>query len=221
MAELLKLNVQERTQLGKGPNRRLRVAGMVPGIYYDSKGANIAVKIELVPLQKAYSQVRSAQVFELVIEKDGKTETHPSLMWRVRNEPVKGLPEHVDFFGVDLEKELKIAVHFQMLGAEDSPGVKLGGVVEVFRNTIEVVCKPMDIPESISIDVSAMEINDSVRIEEVVFPAGVTPVFDENYAVVSVLEPREVEEEVSEDDEPIVGTETEAAAEGDSEEASS
>jgi large subunit ribosomal protein L25 len=196
MAELLKLNVQERTELGKGPNRRLRATGMVPGIYYDAKGANIPVKVEMVPLQKAYAAVGNAQVFELVLE-------------RVRNEPVKGVPEHVDFFGVDLTKEIKVAVHFEITGT--SKGVKLGGVLEQYRESIEVICKPMDIPESIVIDITEMDVMDSVHIEDVAFPEGVTPVFDENYAVLSVTA---IQEDADEDEEGEAGEEAaEAAAE--------
>jgi large subunit ribosomal protein L25 len=211
MAELLKLNVQERTELGKGPNRRLRATGMVPGIYYDAKGANIPVKVEMVPLQKAYAAVGNAQVFELVLERGGKSETMPALLWRVRNEPVKGVPEHVDFFGVDLTKELKVAVHFEITGS--SKGVKLGGVLEQYRDSIEVVCKPMDIPESIVIDITEMDIMDSVHIEDVVFPEGVTPVFDENYAVLSVTA---IQEDAGEDEEGEAAAE-EAAEEAEAE----
>ncbi|MEZ7198222.1 50S ribosomal protein L25 [Pseudodesulfovibrio karagichevae] len=192
MAELLKLNVQERTELGKGPNRRLRATGMVPGIYYDAKGTNIPVKVEMVPLQKAYAAVGNAQVFELVLERGGKTETMPALLWRVRNEPVKGVPEHVDFFGVDLTKEIKVAVHFEIVGS--SKGVKLGGALEQYRDHIEVVCKPMDIPESIVIDITDMDVMDSVHIEDIAFPEGVTPIFDENYAVLSVTALQEADE---------------------------
>jgi large subunit ribosomal protein L25 len=211
MAELLKLNVQERTELGKGPNRRLRATGMVPGIYYDATGVNIPVKVEMVPLQKAYAAVGNAQVFELVLDRGGKTETMPALLWRVRNEPVKGVPEHVDFFGVDLTKEIKVAVHFELTGS--SKGVKLGGVLEQYRDSIEVICKPMDIPESIVIDITEMDIMDSVHIEDVAFPEGVTPVFDENYAVLSVTA-------IQEEDEDEEGAEAvEEAAEETAEEA--
>jgi large subunit ribosomal protein L25 len=212
MAELLKLNVQERTELGKGPNRRLRATGMVPGIYYDAKGSNIPVKVAMVPLQKAYAALGNAQVFDLVLEKDGKTETMPALLWRVRNEPVKGFPEHVDFFGVDLTKEIKIAVHFELIGS--SKGVKLGGTLELFRDNIEVICKPMDIPSSIVIDVTEMDIMDSIHIEDIQFPEGVTPVFDENYAVVAVHAAREDEDEEETEGEEAI----EAAAEEASEE---
>ena len=201
MAELLKLNVEVRDKMGKGPNRRLRTAGKVPGIYYDSKGNNIPVQAKLVPLQKAYATLGNAKVFELVIEKEGQTQTHPALLWRVRNEPVSGLPEHVDFFGVDLTKELKVAVHFQLTGK--AKGAKFGGIVELFRDTIEVVCKPMDIPDSIVLDITELEVGDSIRIEDVTFPEGVSPVFDENYAVVSVHEPRGGDDEEGEGEEDV------------------
>jgi len=184
MAELLKLNVLERTEMGKGPNRRLRATGMVPGIYYDAKGNNIPVKVQMIPLQKAYSALGNAQVFDLVLEKGGKTETHPSLLWRVRNEPVSGMPEHVDFFGVDLEKPIKVSVHFVVTGT--SPGVKLGGKLEQFREVVDVICKPLDIPEHITLDISNMNLMDSVRIQDVVFPEGVTPIFEENYAILHI-----------------------------------
>ncbi len=199
MAELLKLNVQERTELGKGPNRRLRASGMVPGIYYDAKGNNFAVKAEMIPLQKAYAALGNAQVFDLVLEKDGKTETHPSLMWRVRNEPVTGTPEHVDFYGVDLEKEIKVSVHFKIVGR--SPGVKLGGKLEQYREVVDVVCKPLDIPAAIELDISTMGLLDSVRIKDVEFPEGVKPVFDENFAILHISAKRvEVAAEGEEDE---------------------
>jgi large subunit ribosomal protein L25 len=193
MAELLKLNVQERTLTGKGPNRRLRLQEKVPGVYYDQKGTNIAVQVSLVPLQKAYAKLGNAQVFELVLDRGGKVETMPALLWRVRNEPVSGLPEHVDFFGIDLTKDIKVAVHYELVGK--SKGVKLGGRLEQFRDTIEVICKPMNIPESIVIDITELDMLDSVHIEDIAFPEGVTPVFDENYAVLHIAGDQEDDEE--------------------------
>lgn len=210
MAELLKLNVQERTKLGKGPNRRLRAAGMVPGIYYDSKGANIPVKVELVPLEKAYEALGNAQVFDLVLERDGKTETHASLLWRIRNEPIKGFPEHVDFFGIDKDKEIKVPVPFELVGS--APGVKEGGILELLRDTIDVICKPMEIPTSIVLDISELQILDSIHIEEIEFPEGVEPVFEENYAVVSVA--TQTEEPAEDELEGEEGEEGEATEEG-------
>ncbi|MUM77897.1 50S ribosomal protein L25 [Pseudodesulfovibrio sp. F-1] len=193
MAELLKLNVQERTKTGKGHNRRLRQKEMVPGIYYDQKGTNIPVQVKLIPLQKAYAKLGNAQVFDLVLEREGKTETMPALLWRVRNEPITGMPEHVDFFGIDLTKDIKVAVHYELKGS--SKGVKLGGRLDLFRDTIEVICKPMNIPESIVIDITELDVLDSIHIADIVFPEGVTPVYDENYAVLTIAGKQTDEEE--------------------------
>lgn len=198
MAELLKLNVQERTKTGKGHNRRLRLKEMVPGIYYDQKGTNIPVQVKLIPLQKAYAKLGKAQVFELVLEREGKTETMPALLWRVRNEPVSGMPEHVDFFGIDLTKDIKVAVHYELKGS--SKGVKLGGRLDLFRDTIEVICKPMNIPESIVIDITDLDVLDSIHIDDIAFPEGVTPVYDENYAVLTIAGKQADEEEGEEDE---------------------
>lgn len=223
MAELLKLNVQERTKLGKGPNRRLRASGMVPGILYDGKGTNTPVKVELVPLQKAWSTVSNTQVFDLVVEKDGKSETLPALIWRLTHEPIKGFPEHVDFYGVDLDKDVRVTVPFELVG--EAVGVKNGGILEQPRDGIDVICKPMAIPESIVIDISELDIMDAIHIEDVEFPEGVIPQFDENFSVASVIEAGpDIEEELeaaaaeAAEAEGLEGEEGEAEGEAEGEE---
>lgn len=204
MVNKIQLKAAERTETGKGANRRLRRTGMVPGVFYNQKGDNVTVMTAITPLQKAYSQLGTSQVFDLELEKDGKTQTIPSLLWRVKFDPVKPVPIHVDFFGVDLEKELKVTVPLQVKGV--SKGVKLGGRMEQFREVVEIVSKPADIPEAIVIDVTAMDILDTVRVADLAFPEGVTPMYDDNFAIVSVL-PKRGDDEIEED------AEEEAAAE--------
>lgn len=184
------LEVAERTATGKGPNRRLRAQGVIPGVYYDQKGANILFQVEELPLSRLYQKVGSTQVFNLTI---GGGEPLPSLIWRFKHDPVRTMPQHVDFFGVDLDKELKVFVPFALIG--ESAGVKLGGILEVYRDGIEVSGKPLDIPEAIEIDVTELDINDAVHIEEVELPEGVQADFDENFTVVAVNMPSEEEEE--------------------------
>lgn len=199
------LEVQERTATGKGPNRRLRAQGIVPGVYYDQKGANIMFQVENLPLSKLYKKVGSTQVFNLSIAGGEKL---PALVWRFKHDPVKTMPQHVDFFGVNLDKLLKVFVPFSFLG--ESAGVKLGAMLEVYREGIEVTCKPMDIPESIEIEVSELEIDDAVHIEEITLPDGVTTEFDENFTIVAVHIPSEVEEEEEETEEGLEGEGEEA-----------
>jgi large subunit ribosomal protein L25 len=183
--DILKLTVNERTATGKGPNRRLRMQGIVPGIYYDQHGANIMVQVAEVPLRKVYEKVGGAQVFHLIIDRGGKAETLPALIWRLKHDPVRPVLTHVDFFGVDLDKDIKVNVNVTTVGT--AKGLKLGGKLEMFRDHIEVICKPLDIPEHIEIDITEMDVNDHVYVEEIQLPEGVSAVFDENFAVLGVV----------------------------------
>lgn len=199
------LEVQERTATGKGPNRRLRTQNIIPGVYYDQKGANILFQVDYLPLSKLYSKIGSTQVFNLSI---AGGEPLPSLIWRFKHDPVRPMPQHVDFFGVDLDKTLKVFVPFSFTG--ESAGVKLGGMLEVYREGIEVTCKPLDIPETIEIDITELDLNDAVHIEDIELPAGVTTEFDENFTLVAVhVQGTDDEEET---DEEMEETEAEEAA---------
>lgn len=187
MAKMLTLSVQERTETGKGPCYRLRKQGLIPGVYYDEKGANMKVKVQELPLAKLHLKVGGSQVFELEIEKDGAKQVLPSLIWEMKMDPVKPSPLHVDFRGVDLDKDIRVHVAFELTGKP--AGVALGGVLELFRETCEVIGKPLSIPEKIVVDVTALGMNQSVHIADIAFPEGVRPVIEDNFAVAGVVAP--------------------------------
>jgi len=193
MAELLTLSVRPRAEKGKGTSRRLLTKEMVPGIYYNQKGMNIPVMVEMLPLTKLHRKLGSSRVFHLQMELDGKTESMPSLIWDMQFDPMKSTPIHVDFYGVDLDKQIKVDVRVVVEGK--AKGLIQGGQLEIFRDTVEVICKPLDVPEKIVIDVTELEIGVNLHIAEVKFPAGVRAVFEDNYAVVGVVA-KEAEEEV-------------------------
>ena len=131
MSELKTLSVQKRTAFGKGANRRLRVESLVPGVYYASDGTNVPVQMPALPLSKIYEQVGRTNVFNLEIDDNGTKTVHPVFVWDAQYHPVKGVFTHVDFFGVDLNKEIKVDVPLEFVGT--SKGVKLGGTLETYR----------------------------------------------------------------------------------------
>ena len=196
MKEQLSLTVQSRAETGKGPNRRLRVQKMVPGVYYDDKGLNIPLVVADLPFRKVYQKAGTSHVFDLIIERDGKTETHPSLIWVVQNHPWKNQVNHVDFYGVDPKKPVHIHVAVEITGK--AKGITVGGKLELFRETLEVVCLPADIPDNIVIDVTELDMNQHVSVKDVVLPKGVTAVFDQNFTVVGVINPAAEAEEAVE-----------------------
>ncbi len=182
------LSVEKRVKVGKGPVRDVRAEGFVPGIYYNSKGENIPVKVREVPLTKIYEKVASSHVFTLKIESEGKVEEKPVFIWQISRHPYKKQITHVDFYGVDLNKPIRVMVPVNVTGK--APGLVFGGVLQVFRDKIELECLPLEIPAAVTVDVSNLNINDTVHIANVALPQGVKAIFGEdNFAVVGVVPP--------------------------------
>lgn len=179
------LNVQKRQESGKGPSGRLRSRDIIPGVFYTAKGENISVQSQALPLEKLYESVGHTTVFNLEIDDNGQKSTHPALIWQAQRHPYKKVFTHIDFYGVDLNKEIKVEVPVEFVGT--ARGVKLGGVMETYRESLRLASKPLDMPKKITIDVTGMNINDTINVADVVLPANVHAVFDQNFAVVSVM----------------------------------
>ena len=107
MSDLKVLSVQKRAGLGKGANRRARQEELIPGVFYTAKGENLPVQMSVRSFAKLFSQVGRTTVFNLEIEGDG---THPVLIWATQRDPITSRFTHIDFYGVDLDKPVKITV---------------------------------------------------------------------------------------------------------------
>ncbi|EFL52056.1 ribosomal 5S rRNA E-loop binding protein Ctc/L25/TL5 [Solidesulfovibrio fructosivorans JJ]] len=206
MKETLSLAVTTRTGLGKGANRKLRAKDMVPGIYYDATGANVPVMVEHLPLQKLYAKTASSHVFDLKIATDAGEETKPSLMWKVEHHPTKPRITHVDFYGVDLTKA--IHVHIPVVVTGKAKGQVKGGALEVYRESIEVVCLPLAIPDRVVIDITNLDVNESVQVADLVLPEGVKAVYEDNFSLLAVvIETEDQGEETAAAEEPAAEAE--------------
>ena len=125
------LSVQKREGSGKGPAGRARTQDMIPGVFYTAKGDNIAVQAPALPLEKMYAEMGRTAVFNLEIDDNGTKTVHPVMFWEVQKHPYKKAFTHVDFYGVDLDKEVKVDVPIEFVGV--ARGVKLGGVMDSGR----------------------------------------------------------------------------------------
>ncbi len=179
------LNVQKREGLKKGYNRRLRTKNMIPGVFYTAKGDNVAVEMPALPLSKMYSEMGKTTVFTLEIDDNGTKTTHPVMIWEAKRHPFKNEFVHIDFYGVDLEKPVKVQVSIEFTGV--SKGVKMGGKLETYRERVFLVGKPTDIPKKIVLDVTEMGLNSSIRVADLELPANVSASYDQNFAIVSVI----------------------------------
>ena len=190
------LCAQKREGSGKGASHRLRAEGLVPGVFYNNKGDNILVGVPAKELEMLYFEIGDTTVFNLEIDDNGTKTTYPALVWEVQRHPYKNQYTHIDFYGVDLEKEITVEVPLEFVGV--SKGVKLGGILETYREVVRLSSRPLDMPKKITIDVTDMDINSSVTIETLPLPANVSAVFDQNYALVSIIDKSKVKGDAAE-----------------------
>ena len=196
------LQVTPREVEGSRANRRLRRSGRVPAVIYGGGEDSVPVSIDARELRHALHA--SGAVIELAL--DGDTTT--VVLKDTQLHPVRGETWHVDFLRVRMDVAIQSTVTLELVGAEEAPGTVEGGVLEQQLRELTIEALPGDIPESVTHDVSALELNGTVHISDVTAPSGVTIVDDPETVVASMGLPRlEVEE-------PEVETETEVVGEG-------
>ena len=181
------LQVQKRSGLGKGAGRRLRAGALVPGVFYNGQGENIAVQVPSLPMEKLLAAVGRNTVFTIEINNDGKTEKYPALVWDIQYHPYKRSFLHIDFYGVDLDKEVVVRVPLEFTGV--AKGVKLGGLLETYRENVRLSGKPLELPKKIMLDVTELEINAAIHVADLALPKGVSAVYSANYCIVAVHMP--------------------------------
>ncbi len=188
MSDFLTLNAKKREQTGKGVARRLRASGQVPAVFYNSKGESTPLQVNEKDLLKVYSQVKRTSVFNIDVE----GQVSPALFWDIDYFPAKNRIQHVDIFGVDLNKEIKIYVPLIFNGV--AKGTKVGGKLEIYREAITISGKPLSLPQKIEIDVTELDINDAIRVGDLKLAGGVKADYDVNYVIVGVQIGRGAEE---------------------------
>ena len=178
---------ESRTETGTGPNRRLRVRGLIPGVVYGPGTDAVAVSVSPKTLTEIL-QSASGENTLFDIEIEGKRRT--VILKEFQREPLKGQLLHADFFEVALDKLIEVEVHVELLGTPT--GVKnQGGILDFITRELEVECLPADIPDKISLDVSELELGKHLRVSDVQSPSDrVTILTDPDVVIVHVVTPR-------------------------------
>jgi large subunit ribosomal protein L25 len=213
----IQLTVKQRESLGSAESRRLRRDGFIPGVLYGN-GEPRAIAVEERALRNALTGGSGLHaVLDIVVGGDGGS-THPSILKEYQQDPIRGHISHVDFHEVRLDRPIQASVTVTLLGAEEAPGLKEGGVLSQPTLQITVSALPMEIPDRIDADVSKMEIGDTLRLEDLDTIEGVDFLDDPHETVLAnVAVPRaEVEEPEEAEGEEGEGEEGEAGAEGES-----
>jgi len=215
MAEQIKLSATSRTEKGKGVAKRLRREGKLPAVVYGHKTDPIALTIDSKQLLKLIVEGKSEhKLFGLSIEGNGKPIEKIVMIKELQIHPLKRNFLHVDFFEVAMDEEITLSLVIKLVG--EAPGVEMGGMLQQVRREIEIKCLPSQIPDTVEIDVSALNIGDSVHLNDIQLPEGIKVLDDADLTIATVLAPV-VEKEV--EPEEVEGElEEEAAAEAGAEE---
>jgi len=218
MADITVLTAKARAKVGKGSAREARRNGNIPAVIYGDQKTPISIVIEQKLLVR---HLNTGGFFNTLFNIDVDGELNRVLPRDVQLHPVTDVPEHVDFLRVSSSTKISVEVPVEFTGEDASPGLRVGGVLNVVRYTVEVSCTPDLIPSNLVIDLSNSEVGDSLHISAVNLPEGVTAtISDRDFTIATIVAPTVVREEATSDadgDDP--DTEVASAAE-DTEESS-
>jgi large subunit ribosomal protein L25 len=218
--EKTELKVTVRKTVGNGAARELRREGMIPAILYGPKAEPIMLSVTAKELETILLTSNIGQVLLNLLIQNGKQQSRTAMIKELQTQPVSGNLLHVDFYEVAMDQKIKISIPVVTTG--QAAGVEEGGVLQLVRHEVEIFCFPNNIPESLEVDVTDMNIGDSRHIDAVSIDESFELVDESNFTVVTILSPKaeeveEVEEEEEEGEEGEVEAE-EGEAEPDSEE---
>ncbi len=209
--EIPDLHAQERTGTGKGAARQARREGMVPGIVFGGDTDPLPISVPFNELLKRLKAGRfKSTLFNLKV--DGHDDVRV-ICRDVQRDVVKDLPTHIDLMRLRRTTKINLFIPVEFVGEDSAPGIKKGGVLTAVRPEIELIVTAGDIPESISIDVSELNIGDTVTISMVTLPTGAKPTIDRDFVIANISAPSGLKSAESEDD----GDEGAAEGEGDAE----
>ncbi|MAB13752.1 50S ribosomal protein L25/general stress protein Ctc [Parvibaculum sp.] len=214
MAETLKLEARSREKTSKGAVRSLRREGRVPAVIYGDKKSPILIDLSYKEVSKLY-HTGTFLSHTLDIEVDGKKEH--VIPRDVQLEPVRDFIIHIDFLRLGKNATITVAIPVHFVNEEASPGLKAGGVLNVVRHEVDLVCPASSIPEAIEIDLAGYEMGDSIHISSVKLPTKVEPaIADRDFTIATIAMPASVQSAESEEgaEEAEAAEEAPAAEEG-------
>jgi large subunit ribosomal protein L25 len=199
--ETVDLACEKRAVRPKGLVNRIRREGRVPAVIYGDHGSAVAIAVGGAELKARVSTASRQRIMRLKSDSPELNDKHVILK-DIQKTPVSGDILHADFYEVDLNKPLRVPVPFRFIGRPI--GLADGGILSPLERQVEIECLPLEIPEAIEVDVTALKIHDVLHVSTLQFPPNLRPIFDTDYPVITVMPPTVAE----------VATPAAAAAEG-------
>ena len=207
MSDALTLPAELRERAGKGASRELRREGRVPAVIYGGKEDPVAIHVEAKELVR---QLGTGHFMNSIVMVEVAGKAVRTIPKDVALHPVTDRPLHADFLRLAKDASIHVEVPVVFVNEEASPGLKRGGVLNVVRHELELVCESDKIPDEIALDVAGLDIGDSIHISHVSLPDGsVSAITDRDFTIATVVAPSGMRSEVA-------GAEGEAEAEAES-----
>lgn len=203
MSEALTLAAETRARAGKGASRALRRDGRVPCVVYGGGEEPLSIHVEERALQRLLGTGHFSNSLVMIEVGGASVRTLPK---DVHLHPVSDRPLHVDFFRLSADSTVEVAVPVVFVNEEASPGLKRGGVLNVVRHELELVCDANRIPEEISIDVTGLDIGDSIHISAVALPSGASSaITDRDFTIATIVAPSSLKSEEGDSETAVQG----------------
>lgn len=184
--EELRLKATRRKDTGKGAMRKMRKAGAIPGVLYGRDTESLALTIAEKDWRLIQGHVRSTTIIRMELADNDASEEHPVMVKEIQREVIGRGLLHIDFLQVSMERQIQVQVPVHLVGT--AKGVVAGGVVEHHLHAVLVECLPGNIPNRIEVDISNLEIGDSIHVRAVSIP-GVKLLDSPDVAIVGVTPP--------------------------------
>ena len=187
MSDTLHLPAETRDRAGKGASRALRREGRVPAVIYGGNEEPLAIHVEEKLLVR---QLGTGHFFNSIVEVEVGGKTVRTLPKDVAFHPVSDRPLHADFLRLSANATIHVNVPVVFANEEASPGLKRGGVLNIVRHELELICQADKIPDEIAIDVTGLEVGASIHISHVKLPAGSkSAITDRDFTIATIVAP--------------------------------
>jgi len=186
------LNVEKRERTGTGGARATRNSGRIPGVLYGGARGAIPIDINAKDVEMA---MRSGKFLSHMVELNHQGEMQPVIPRAIQFHPVTDKPVHIDLYRVEENAEIAIDVVVHFKNHDAAPGLKRGGVLNVVRHTIKLKCKANKIPEEVVVDLTGLEIGDSIHVSSIKLPEGSRPVIRDRDFTIAAVAGRKAEAE--------------------------
>lgn len=213
--ETIELKTTVRNTVGNGPARELRRQGRIPAVLYGPGKEPVLLSIDQNEFEKILKNQETGHLLLNLVIRNGKESKRTAMIKELQTNPVSQAFLHVDFYEISMDRRIRVNVPVVPTGK--AQGVELGGVLQIVRRELEVLCLPGEIPAAFEVDITNLDIGDSIHVEDIPLAEGVEIAADVNFTVITVLSPKMEAEEAEEEGEAVEGEDAEEGGEEDAE----